>query len=46
MKSIAAALAKAQANMGKALKQANNPQFKRKYADLSSVMDACLPIAQ
>jgi len=43
MKSIAAALAKAQANMGKALKQANNPQFKRKYADLSSVMDACLP---
>jgi hypothetical protein len=43
MKSIAAALAKAQANMGKALKQANNPHFKSKYADLSSVMDACLP---
>jgi hypothetical protein len=43
MKSIAAALAKAQANMGKALKLANNPHFKSKYADLSSVMDACLP---
>lgn len=43
MKSIAAALAKAQANMGKALKQANNPHFKSKYADLGSVMDACLP---
>ena len=29
--------------MSKALKQANNPHFKRKYADLGSVMDACLP---
>jgi hypothetical protein len=29
--------------MGKALKSANNPHFKSKYADLSSVMDACLP---
>ena len=42
-KSIAAALARAQSQMGKALKQANNPHFNRKYADLSSVMDACLP---
>jgi len=43
MKSIASALAAAQANMGKALKQATNPHFKRKYADLGNVMDACLP---
>ena len=40
---IAAALAAAQAEMGKALKQANNPHFRSKYADLGSVMDACLP---
>ena len=43
MKSIATALAKAQAEMGKALKQSNNPHFKSKYADLGNVMDACLP---
>lgn len=43
MKSIASALAAAQANMGKALKQASNPHLKSKYADLGSVMDACLP---
>ena len=43
MISIATALAKAQANMGKALKQANNPHFRSKYADLGNVMDACLP---
>jgi hypothetical protein len=43
MKGIATALAKAQAEMGKALKQANNPHFKSKYADLANVMDACLP---
>lgn len=30
-------------NMGKALKQANNPAFRSKYADLGNVMDACLP---
>jgi hypothetical protein len=40
---IAAALAAAQAEMGKALKQANNPHFRSKYADLGAVMDACLP---
>lgn len=43
MKHIAAALAKAQTEMGKALKQSNNPHFKSKYADLGNVMDACLP---
>lgn len=42
-KTIAAALASAQAQMGKALKSANNPHFRSKYADLASVMDACLP---
>ena len=41
--SITAALAAAQAEMGKALKQANNPHFRSKYADLGSVSDACLP---
>lgn len=40
---IAAALAAAQMEMGKALKQSNNPHFRSKYADLGSVMDACLP---
>jgi len=43
MKTIAGALAKAQMDMGKALKGAVNPAFKSKYADLASVMDACLP---
>ena len=42
-KSIAAALAAAQMEMGRALKSAKNPHFKSKYADLSSVMDACMP---
>ncbi len=40
---IAAALAKAQAEMGKALKSSDNPHFRSKYADLGNVMDACLP---
>lgn len=43
IKNIAAALAKAQAEMGKALKDKNNPAFKSKYADLGAVMDACIP---
>ena len=40
---IAKALATAQIKMGKALKSANNPHFKSKYADLASVVDACMP---
>lgn len=40
---IAAALASAQQAMGPALKNAKNPHLKSKYADLASVMDACLP---
>lgn len=42
-KSIAAALAAAQGEMGKALKESNNPHFRSKYADLGNVMDACMP---
>lgn len=40
---IASALATAQTQMGAALKTASNPHFRSKYADLASVMDACLP---
>jgi len=42
-KTISAALAKAQAKMGRAVKDSTNSAFKSKYADLASVMDACLP---
>jgi len=42
VKGIATALAKAQLQMGKALKTSTNPHFKSKYADLASVMDACM----
>ena len=42
-KSLYAALAKAQTEMGKALKDSSNTHLKSKYADLASVMDACLP---
>lgn len=38
---LAAALAKAQGAMKAAHKDANNPFFKSKYADLSSVWEAC-----
>jgi hypothetical protein len=38
---LAAALAKAQKNIGAASKGAANPFFKSKYADLGSVMEAC-----
>ena len=40
---IVAALAAAQAQMGKAIKGSSNPHFRSKYADLAEVMDACLP---
>jgi len=43
MKEIAKALVQAQANMGNAHKNSKNPHFKSSYADLSSVMDACIP---
>ena len=38
-----AAFAKAQASMGDVLKQANNPAFRSKYADLASVVEAVTP---
>src|SRR5688572_27504037 len=38
---IATALAKAQGEMSGAVKDAANPFFKSKYADLASVWDAC-----
>jgi len=40
---IYTALAKAQSEMGKAVKDSQNPHFKSRYADLASVMNACLP---
>ncbi len=40
---LAAALAKAQAEMEGASKDSANPFFKSKYADLSSVRAACVP---
>lgn len=40
---IYAALASAQMAMGPALKDSANPAFKSKYADLASVMAACMP---
>lgn len=42
-KGLYSALAAAQAEMGRAAKDTNNPHFKSKYADLASVMDACMP---
>lgn len=41
--SLYAALAAAQAEIGRAMKDSTNPAFKSKYADLASVMDACMP---
>lgn len=38
---LATALAKAQAEMGPAVKGSDNPFYRSKYADLASVMDAC-----
>lgn len=40
---IAAALVKAQAAMGNAVKDSKNPFFKSSYADLNAVREACLP---
>lgn len=40
---IAKALPKAQAAMGEVFKNANNPAFKTKYADLAAVIEAVLP---
>lgn len=45
--SLACALAKAQGEMGPAKKDSENHFFKKKYADLSSVWDACrIPLSK
>lgn len=41
---LAPALLKAQKKMGAALKDSKNPFFKSKFADLNSVIDACVPV--
>lgn len=43
IKDIATALAKAQGEMEPALKDATNPAFRSKYADLAAVWAACCP---
>jgi hypothetical protein len=43
---IASALLKAQGAMGTAIKDAKNPFFKSKYADLNSIREACMPSLQ
>ena len=43
---IATALLKAQGAMGNAVKDASNPFFKSKYADLNSIREACMPSLQ
>jgi hypothetical protein len=45
MKQLFAALVKCQAKLGAATKDKTNPQFKSKYADLASVVDAIKPVA-
>lgn len=40
---LAPALVKAQKNMGAALKDAKNPFFKSRYADLNAIIDAAIP---
>jgi hypothetical protein len=41
---IASALVKAQSMMGNAIKDAKNPFFKSRYADLNAVREAVLPV--
>lgn len=43
---LGADLAKAQAEMEGAAKDATNPHFRSKYADLASIRDACRPLAK
>ena len=42
-KSLAAALVKAQASMGAAVKDSKNPHYRSSYASLSAVLDAVVP---
>lgn len=41
---LASALSKAQTEMQSAIKDSNNPFYKSKYADLSSVWEVCRPV--
>lgn len=43
MKNIATALLKAQSEMSNPKKQAENPFFKKKYADLNAIREAVIP---
>lgn len=43
IKEISKAILEAQKNMGVATKEALNPFFKSKYADLNAIREACLP---
>ena len=45
MKALCSALVKAQAEIGVAIKDATNPHFRSKYADLASVVAAIKPAA-
>jgi hypothetical protein len=45
MKDLFAALVQCQGELGAALKDATNPHFKSKYADLASVVGAIKPVA-
>ncbi len=44
MKALAEALVAAQAEMGAAVKDSQNPHFKSSFASLKAVRDACVPI--
>lgn len=44
LKALAPALVAAQKKMGAALKDAKNPFFKSKFADLNAVIDAAIPV--
>ena len=44
MKQIATALVKAQMEMGNAIKGSSNPFFKKQYADLNAIREACMPV--
>jgi hypothetical protein len=41
---ISVALVKAQSEMSNAVKDATNPFFNKKYADLNAIREACLPV--
>ena len=43
MKQISKAILMAQSEMSNAVKSSDNPFFKKKYADLNAVREACLP---